>query len=186
MEFYSTYIFIDVIVVFLLVLFSFFLIQLRVGSRVSHCILAAFLLCLALSYMDGVLISLGYHFRYTYAHIVYLTMSFDFLVGPLLYLYVLSRTRPDFTLKPVYGLHALIFTLHFIFLLTRYHIKSLEQKRSLLETQQVFSHSEILGLTIISNLHYVIYLLLVLSVLMRYQAGIKKLYSNIHQRNLNW
>src|SRR5690606_2461812 len=52
--------------------------------------------------------------------------------------------------------------------------------------QQVFSHSEILGLTVISNLHYIIYLLLVLSVLMRYQAGIKKLYSNIHQRNLNW
>lgn len=186
MEFYSTYIFIDVIVVFLLVLFSFFLIQLRVGSRVSHCLLAAFLLALSLSYMDGVLISLGYHFRYTYAHIVYLTMSFDFLVGPLLYLYMLSRMRTDFKLRPVHAVHGLIFLLHFSFLFSRYHGKSLEQKRTLLETQQVFSQTEILALTIVSNLHYLIYLMLVITLLVRYQRALKDFYSNVQKKNLNW
>src|SRR5690606_9894509 len=109
MAFISMYTFIDVLVVFLLLLFSVFLIQLRTGNRASHLLLAAFLLCLALSYMDGVFLSFGYVFHYSYAHMVYLTMSFDFLVGPLLYFYVLSRTKPDFKLTRRYALHCLAF-----------------------------------------------------------------------------
>lgn len=186
MNFISVYTFVDVLVVFLLLLFSVFLTQLRAGNRVSHRILAAFLLCLALSYMDGVFLTFGYVFHYTYAHMVYLTMSFDFLVGPLLYLYVLSRTRTDFKLTPRYGLHGLAFLAHFAFLFFRYHVKSLEEKRSLLETHQVFDHGEILALTIVSNLHYFIYMVLVLYVLRTYQTAIKKFYSNVHRKNLNW
>lgn len=186
MTFISMYTFIDVLVVFLLLLFSAFLIPLRAGNRVSHLLLAAFLLCLALSYMDGVFLTFGYVFHYSYAHMVYLTMSFDFLVGPLLLFYVLSRTKPDFKLTRRYALHCLAFVAHFTFLFFRYHAKSLEEKRSLLETHQVFSPGEVLVLTTISNLHYLVYMLLVLYVLWAYQNSIKHFYSNTHRKNLNW
>lgn len=186
MTFISMYTFIDVLVVFLLLLFSVFLLQLRTGNRTSHLLLAAFLLCLALSYMDGVFLSFGYIFHYSYAHMVYLTMSFDFLVGPLLLLYVLSRTKPDFKLSRRHALLCLAFAAHFTFLFFRYHAKSLEEKRSLLETHQVFSPGEILALTTISNLHYLAYMVLVLYVLRAYQNSIKHFYSNTHRKNLNW
>src|SRR5690606_18984439 len=139
-----------------------------------------------LSYMDGVFLSFGYVFHYSYAHMVYLTMSFDFLVGPLLYFYVLSRTKPDFKLTRRYALHCLAFAAHFTFLFFRYHAKSLEEKRSLLETHQVFNPGEILALTSISNLHYLAYMLLTLYVLRNYQSSIKHFYSNTQRKNLNW
>lgn len=186
MTFISVYTFVDVLVVFLLLLLSLFLTQLRVGNRVSHRILSAFLLCLALSYMDGVFLSFGYRFHYSYPHMVYLTMSFDFLVGPLLYLYVLSRTQPDFKFLPRHGLHGLMFLGHFFLLFFRYHLKSLEEKRSLLETYQVFSHGEIIALTTVSNLHYLAYMIATVYVLRRYQQAIKNVYSNVHRKNLNW
>lgn len=186
MNFMSAYTLVDSIAVFLLVLFSLFLTQLRVGNRTSHIILAAFLLCLALSYMDGVFLSFGYLFHYTYAHTVYLTMSFDFLVGPLLYFYVLARTRPDFKWRPAHALHLLAFLAHFCFLFFRYHIKSIEEKRSLLEAKLVFTNAEILALTVLSNLHYLLYMGLVLYLLVNYQRAIKQYFSSIHQKNLNW
>ncbi len=186
MKFISAYNLIDLLVVFLLILFSLFLTQLRVGNRQSHWILSAFLLCLALSYMDGVFLSFGYWFHSTYPYMVYLTMSFDFLVGPLLYLYVLSRTRSNFKLMPQHALHGLIFLSHFSLLFFRFHLKSVEEKRSLLETHQVFSHGEILALTSLSNLHYLAYMIAVIYLLRNYQQAIKNTYSNLHRKNLNW
>lgn len=186
MQFVSAYNFVDVLVVFLLGLFVVFLLRLRSGNRLSHRLLAAFLVALAGSYMDGVFLSFGFRFHYTYAHMVYLTMSFDYLVGPLLLLYVLSRTRTGFNLRPQHALHFVIFTGHFAFLFFRYHIKSLEEKRAILATHQVFSYAEVYGLMLLSYLHYFVYLVLVLVILRRYQKQIRQVYSDLHRVNLNW
>lgn len=186
MAFISAYNLIDSVVVFLLLLLSLFLARLDNGDRRSHRLLATFLACLALSYMDGVFISFNYYFHYTYAHMVYATMSFDFLAGPLLYLYVRTRTEPRFRLNFKHLLLALPFLLHFAFIFINYHAKSLAEKRALLSTHQVFSHGEVYALTVISNAHYAIYLALVLYTLRRYQASIRNHYSNLDKVNLKW
>lgn len=186
MNFTSTYNLIDSVAVFLLLLLSLFLLRLDTGRKLSHRLLAAFFLCLALSYMDGVFIEFNYYFHHTYAHMIYVTMSFDFLVGPLLYLYILSRTQIDFQLRPRHLWLGVPFILHFAFIFANYHIKSLEEKRALLAGGQVFSHGEVYALTVISNFHYALYMALVLYTLRVYQNTIKDNYSDIHRVNLNW
>jgi len=186
MQFVSAYNFVDFLVVFLLGFFILFLLRLNSGNRLSHRLLAAFLMALAGSYMDGVFLSFGFRFHYSYAHMVYLTMSFDYLVGPLLLLYVLSRTRADFRLRPQHALHFVIFAAHFAFLFLRYHIKSLEEKRSILATHQVFSYAEVYGLMLLSYVHYLVYLVWVVVILRRYQQQIRQVYSDLHRINLNW
>lgn len=148
--------------------------------------LAAFLASLACSYMDGVFLSFGFRFHHSYPFMVYLTMSGDYLVGPTLYLYVLSRTRPEFRLQRKHLVHFVVFAAHFTFIFFRYHIKSIEEKRSMLSSHQVFSYAEVYGLVVLSYVHYFIYMALVLVTLRQYQRQIKQIYSDLHKANLNW
>ena len=186
MQFVSVYNFLDVLVVFLLGFFCLFLLRLRNGNRLSHRLLAAFLGSLALSYMDGVFLSFGFRFHYSFPYMVYITMSFDYLVGPLLYLYVLSRTRTDFRLGWRHAVHGVVFLLHFLFIFFRYHVKSLEEKRSILSSHQVISYQEIYNLVVLSYVHYFFYMVLVIVTLVRYQRNIKQILSDIHRANLRW
>lgn len=186
MQFISAYTLIDVLVVFLLGFFIVFLLRLQSGNRLGHRLLAAFLASLACSYMDGVFLSFGFRFHYSYPFMVYLTMSGDYLVGPLLYLYVLSRTRPDFRLERKHLAHFVVFAGHFTFIFFRYHIKSIEEKRSILASHQVFSYTEVYGLVLLSYAHYFVYMVLVVVTLRQYQRHIKQVYSDLHKANLNW
>lgn len=186
MQFISAYNFVDVLVVFLLGFFCLFLLRLQSGNILSHRLLAAFLGCLALSYMDGVFLSFGFRFHHSFPYMVYLTMSFDYLVGPLLYLYVLSRTRQGFHLQWRHLVHGAIFLSHFIFLFFRFHVKSLEEKRFILNSHQVFSYEEVYNLVVLSYVHYFAYMVLVIITLMQYQRHIKQIFSDIHRANLNW
>lgn len=186
MIFLSAYNLIDSVVVFLLLLLSLFLLRLSDGDRRSHRLLAAFLVCLALSYMDGVFMGFNYRFHHSYPYMVYATMSFDFLTGPLLYLYVRSRIQPDFRLQRRHLTLGLPFALHLSFLFANYYVMSLTEQRALLAGGQVFSRSQIYALTTFSNLHYAVYMVVILGLLRGYQGAIKERYSNLERVNLQW
>lgn len=186
MNFLSAYNLLDAIVIAFLALFVVFLLSVKSKNRLSQYFLIAFIISLALSYMDGVFLSFSFQIHRIYAHMIYLTMSFDYLHGPLLMLYILSRIRPNFQFKPTYYLSFVPFLLHLSFLLYRYGFKSLATKQVMLKSGLVFSYDEIYALTTISNLHYAVYFVIIFKLLYGYQKAIKNHYSNLYRKNLNW
>lgn len=177
---HSAYLLLDLIAVFLLLFFALFLFSISVKPRYRQILLACFFLALAFSYMDGVFISLNYYFHIYYPYIVHLGMSFDFLVGPLLLLFILSMSRANFVFKPAYCLQALPFFLHATFLLWAH-----SQHPGGTETA-IFSREQVIVLTSVSSLHLLIYMLLVLYELMQYKKRIKKNYSDYKKHSLAW
>lgn len=183
MEFLTAYNLIDLLVVFLLTLFSLFLLGLKSDHRTSLRLLAAFLLVVALSYLDSVF---SFQFQQQYANFANLTTSFDYLVGPCLWLYVLSRIDNGFKLKPIYFATFIPFLAHFGILLTRYHFKPIEIKRLMLRYGAMFTREEKYMWIFVNNLQYALYLGVVIYLLWAYQKSIKQQYSNLFKKNLNW
>ena len=176
----SSYILLDIIAVFLLLFFSAFLFSFKSEHSLRQRLLAAFLLALALSYMDGLFISLNLHYQINYHHIVYASMSFDFLVGPLLYLFILSTTNGEFKLKRVHILHAIPFLMHATFLLLA-RITHTENS-----AEPVFSRPDIVALTISSSSHLFIYLGFVIYELLKYKRKLKDNYASYSKHGLQW
>lgn len=177
---HSAYLLLDLIAVFLLLFFAIFLFSISVKPRYRQILLACFFLALAFSYMDGVFISLNYYFHIHYPYIVHLGMSFDFLVGPLLLLFILSMSRANFSFKPGYYLQGLPFVAHALFLLWAYL-----QHQGQTNTP-IFSREHVIALTSLSSLHLLIYMLLVLHELVQYKTRIKKNYSDFKKHSLAW
>ena len=190
MNIISSYIFLDIINVFLLLFFVVFLLTLRKKPRLSNYLLAAFLFSLAMSYMDGVFISLSYFFYRPYPYIVHFTMSFDFLIGPTLYFYLLSLISRTGMKSNVYPeqmqiaigeslwewkqlWHFVPFVLHLVFL--AFNIR-----------QDGFSRGEVVFLVIASTLHISSYIVLVLYTLAGFKQKLKDVFSDGTPYSFSW
>lgn len=185
MNFYSIYSMIDTVTVFLLLLFTLFLLTVK-HQTLSNRLLAAALFALAMAYMDGVFLSFNIRFHDSWQHIVFATMSFDFLVGPLLYLYILSRTQSGFSLRLKHGLHILPFLLHFSFIYGLMLLNAINTDSSIFGPHRLFDTTQVKVLTSLSNLFYASYMLLVIVTLFKYQRQLKQQYSDIHKKNMLW
>ncbi len=190
MNIFSSYILLDIINVFLLLFFVVFLLTLRKKPKLSNYLLAAFLFSLAMSYMDGVFISLSYFFYRPYPYIVHFTMSFDFLVGPTLYFYLLSLISRKGMHTTVYPeqiqlektasllewkrlWHFIPFVLHFLFIV--FNVR-----------QGGFSHSAVIFLVIASSLHISSYIILVLYTLTGFKQKLKNIFSDETPYSFSW
>ena len=176
MDIISSYIFLDIINVFLLLFFVIFLITLRKGSRSSNLLLAAFLFSLAMSYMDGVFISFSYFFYRPYPYIVHLTRSFDFLIGPLLFFYLLSltsRAGAAFQIRPKQVWHFAPFVLHLLLL-------------AVIGVRAELSRGEVVLLAVASSLHISIYILLTLYTLSAFRKKLKGFFADETPYSFSW
>jgi len=160
----------SVITLFLFLFFAFALLTLDKGDRTGHRLLAAFFVSLGFSYLDGACAVFGEFFYTHFPHVFYVGMSFDFLVGPLLLLYIMSRESAGFRVRPRHLLHGIPFALHLLYMTVRYHVYPAATKRALLESWAVLSYAEVVVMSVLVHLHFGVYCFFALRTLSAYRA----------------
>jgi len=99
---------------------SLFFINNKRGARRSNIILSFILLVHALYIIYTYTLSFGAgEGAVKYYNILFLVSQTAFLLGPLLFLYILSILKPDFKLSPVHLLHSLPFFMAIIYILAK-------------------------------------------------------------------
>ncbi|WP_111308437.1 helix-turn-helix domain-containing protein [Confluentibacter sediminis] len=100
------------------------------------------------------------HFDITlklYPFLAYICTPFFLVWGPTMYLYIKSETTNPFVFKRKYLLHYLPFALLSIYFLAFYHFHSLEEKREILNSQELFNLSFRKILSVITALQVLVY-----------------------------
>jgi len=95
------------------------------------------------------------NYTYNFPHSLYITASFSFLYGPLLYFYF-RRISEKYTFKATDLLHLLPSLILFLFFLPKY-LLSFEEKQHLLFNRDEISHSILQTVIILKYLSLVIY-----------------------------
>lgn len=167
---------------FLLLLFSFFLLTLKKGKRLSNFILAVFLLSKAFAIINYLIM----HFQIRNSHIYFILLPFIFLYGPSLYFYVRSLAYRDFSFKGVHAFHLIPFLLVSIYFIMIYHFQSTATKIRILNDLR--DGLPIQAIFIISLFHILIFCYLVGSffILFSYRNKLKKIFSSTEKINLSW
>jgi len=167
---------------FQLLLFSFFLLSLKKGKRLSNFILAVFLSSKAF----GIINYLILRFQIKNPHIYFILLPFIFLYGPSLYFYTRSLAYRDFNFKRVHAFHLIPFILVNVYFIVIYHTQGLTEKIRILTDLR--ERVPIQGL-LISNLFHILvlcYLAASFFILFNYRKKLKKIFSYIEKINLSW
>lgn len=114
MDKYISLNFIAIIIVFISLLLTFFLLTVKSKNRLANVLLASFVIICALD-VSGIII--GPHLK-AYPELYEFTKSFTFLIFPIFYYYVLSICYNNFKLKNKSLLHLLPFVLYNLLILT--------------------------------------------------------------------
>lgn len=182
LEFYDILRFITV---FLFLFFAIFLFTLKKGNRISNILFGIFLLSKAFCFGNDLL------FRFESAvidftpHVFLIGESFEYLLGPALYLYALSLAYSDFKLKRIYLLHLIPFIVHFGFMFFRFHMYSADTKIELLNSY-LLTYPEYIVYVSLMQLHFIIYSAVTLNVLHKYRKELKNHFSSINRIKLSW
>ena len=186
MSFLAFYASLHVITIFLLLFFAVVVLTLRRGSIVGRGLFAALLASLALSYMDVAVAVFQDFFLAHFPHAFHLGMSFDFAIGPLLWLYVVSRTNASFALRPAHAVHAIPFVLHAGMMTVRFHQYGANAKRAILETGGVFGAGEVELLYVLVHVHLAAYGILALRPALQYRRILRQNYSTERSNSWSW
>jgi AraC-like DNA-binding protein len=145
-------------------LLALVLLTIQRGNRTANRILAAFAVSISVSVTATILSNL--HYFQIYSHLSRINHPFDFLGGPLLFLYIRALTAR----KPVFEKKML---LHFVpavavvLYLTPFYLQSWEYKHSRLPTVNWYYVRSALVIT-----QFLIYLVLIIRMLVRYSRRI--------------
>ncbi len=182
LSFYDVFIFITI---FQFLFFSFFLMTLKKGNILSNVLFSIFLFSKALCFLHY----LTFRFKDTFTaispHLFYIGESFDFLLGPALFLYAKSLAYKDFTLKTPHLLHLIPFLIHLSFMSLQFHLYSSETKIDLLN-DNVLSFPEYIIVVAAIYLHFIFYSIATIYILSDFEIELKKLYSSIEKIKLTW
>jgi AraC-like DNA-binding protein len=141
------------------------LLTIKRGNRTANRILAAFSLSVSVSMVATILSNL--HYFQVYPHLSRINHPFDFLGGPLLYLYVRALTERDFVFGKKTLLHFVPAALVVLYLIP-FYLQSAEQKHASLPTRNWYYTRSALVIT-----QFLIYLVLVIVMLVRYSRRVK-------------
>lgn len=126
----------------------------------------------------------GFH---GYPHLIGLGNPLPYLFGPLLYLYIVSLTRPIAHFDPRFLVHVLPFAAYVIYLLQAFYLKSGEEKMALaiayFAGQAPFSYRLMGSLRVVQGLAYVLASFLALR---RYGRKIEGYFSDLTRIDLRW
>lgn len=177
------------LIIFQCLFFSFYLLSQKNNRRLGNIILAAFLLSKAVTEIGSVL----FHFvelrNLLIDHVSYLfyyPYPFHFVYVPLLFLYILSFTKNEFSFKKAYWLHFLPFVLFCVFFITEYLPQNADLIREKLQTGARFTPIENLLLGLAEYVQFIVYAAASLVVLKKYRRNIKDIYSSIEYINMSW
>jgi len=183
---FDLYTILRIATVFQFLFFVFFLISYKKGRRLSNQLLAVFLFSKALCYLDGLL----FHFRPAVVewspHVFFIGESFELLLGPSLYFYIKSLAYSDFKLEKRQWVHLIPFVVHFIFMVSIFHIHSVGVKRELLANPDFVYFKNVAFSMILIYIHFLAYSIASLFVLSNYRSKLKNLYSTIDPIQLSW
>lgn len=146
-------------------LLALVLLTIQRGNRIANRILAALAISISVSVIATILSNL--HYFQIYSHLSRINHPFDFLGGPLLFLYIRALTAR----KPVFEKKTL---LHFVpavavaLYLTPFYLQSWEYKHSQLPMVNWYYVRSALVIT-----QFLIYLVLIIRMLVRYSRRIK-------------
>lgn len=170
------------ITVFQLVLLAVVLSTWRGNPRLSHRLLAAFLLVNA--WLIANFVAFGFEWLPSQWTLLYFPgVSSYLLFGPLLYGYTRSVCYPNFKLHRRDWLHGAPFLSLSVFLIVQYLVR---RQHSAGEAIPQISGLASLILETTLNLQIFIYLLMIGFTLRRYRQAIKQVYSAVEQVNLTW
>ena len=158
---------------------------LKKGNKITNFFLGAFLLSYSLSNLGSVPTHSG--FIADVPHVFGLFMPFIFLIGPFLYLYILSLTRPNFRLARIHAIHfvpyAVVLVLFFVFV----YIRNADYKLSLIRRMQAGEVPRgILVYMVARTVYILVYLALCLNLLRKHAKTVRENFSALERINLNW
>jgi len=167
---------------FQLLFFSFFLLSLKKGKRLSNLLLAIFLL----SKLFAMINHLFSRFEINNPHIHFVLLPFIFLYGPSLYFYVRSLAYRDFTIKTRHLFHLIPFILANIYFTVIYHTQSTARKVEILSNMR--DNLPIQAIIIMILIHIIIFIYLFASflILLNYRKKLKSIFSSMEKINLSW
>jgi AraC-like DNA-binding protein len=157
----------------------------RRANRLANRILAALVAVVALMLLLGDLEG-RWGFQ-GHPNLLGLTAPLPFLLGPLLYLYVIALTRPLVRFDARWLVHGLPFAGDFLFMAQAFYLKGAEQKVALARATNAgnapMSLHIVLALEITQAL---VYLFLTWQALERYGAKMRGFYSDLARIDLRW
>lgn len=170
---------------FQLLLISIFLITHKSGKRISHKILAVFLLSKSLVIIESTLL-LFKAYLIEFPNIFCIARTSVFLFGPSSYFYARSIAFRDFKFKKEHAIHLIPFFAYCVFFIFKFHIQSTEIKQQLILQRFIYTYNEALIIFSLLNVQVLVYIIASLFVLKNYRFELKKAYSSVERINLSW
>jgi AraC-like DNA-binding protein len=174
-----------VLIIFQLLLLSFFLFTQQKGKRISNRLLGFFFLAICLNLLDVFLLSTGIYF--SYPHFAGLGSCIPLLFGPLLYFYTRSILYKSFTITPKNLLHFLPFVIFFSATEYYYLIQTREVQEEILRV--LLNHHFPKAITLVSTvifIQFLFYAFFSLRLVSQYKKATGQLFSNPMQTDVSW
>ncbi|OXB06255.1 helix-turn-helix domain-containing protein [Flavobacterium pectinovorum] len=170
---------ISIIITFIALFLSFFLLTVKTAHKLSNRLFAFFLVLTAIDISAnlGDLLAISLNVR------VFIS-SFFFLQLPVFYLYVLSVCYSDFKLKPKHLLHGLTFLIANLILLPRFYAVDLESKISFLAN--ISSMPEVQFNHILMHIQMAFYIVGAFMILRKAKKIYLENYAGASIESLNW
>jgi AraC-like DNA-binding protein len=106
--------------------------------------------------------------------------------GPLLYLYVVSLVRPNFTLQKKHILHLIPLVIYFVFLIFAFYIQDNIQKRNIIENFLFDLEWQFVFMDTLVKSSRLFYFILSIYLINKYREQLKELRSSIENIDLTW
>lgn len=163
-------------------LMALFLWVTKRGNARANKWLAIFLSLWVIEFIDGLLMLSGFYIEHPGA--AFLTESFPFLYGPLLWGYTISVTHGKWEFRKVHLLHLLPFFVVSGLLFFSYHLRPVADKREILLQISNMNQSPVVYVVfILVYLHFSVYMILSLKEVKRVSKRLKTMYSQV---DLGW
>ena len=157
------------------------------GSKsLSNKLLAAFLMAKALCISAFLAFRLYDVTLQFFPHAFYFGSSFTIAWGPLLFLYIKSITISGNKLTAIDYLHFTPFLVHLLYLSITFHIHSVETKREIIESGNLFSAEMQDTVTLFTQVSILIYTVAAFILVQKYHKAVKQNCSNTENLKLNW
>jgi AraC-like DNA-binding protein len=174
------------IVVFLLWLLAAFLVSHESRNRAGNRLLALFLVSKSLCFIHGLLFRFADQLAPILPHAYFWGISFEFVLGPSLYLYARSLVGGGIRLRARQLLHLIPFLAHVLYMTMRFHRFGSAAKIDLIRTGATLRAGEQLAVDTVIFLHLLIYLLASIRLYFQHRGRIKNVYSRLENKKLAW
>lgn len=164
---------------------GFFFLSHKKGNLTANKLLAVFLISKAICYLgDYTFINFEY-FLNNAPFLFSFSGGLDLLLGPPLYLYSKSLAYKDFKLKKCHFLHIIPFILYMIYYAVIFLFFIKQNYRAYILDDFALSGSAIIINSLV-YFHFIIYSILCLLVLRKYNKKLKAEFSSLEKKKLNW